>query len=86
MNIRFVSSLTPEDEEKIAPVLLKAVGAILDSLPLAYTLRIETAASGVYQHAHTGVASEEGSGRFDNAAARVASSVVAALRERAPLS
>jgi hypothetical protein len=42
MDIRFVSSLTLEDEERLAPVLLKFIGAVLDALPLAYTLQIET--------------------------------------------
>jgi hypothetical protein len=52
MNIRFVSSLTPDDEERLAPGLLSAVGMLLDQLPLAYTLRIETAGGRVFQHAH----------------------------------
>ena len=53
MDIRFVSSLTSEDENQFAPALLKAVAALLDQLPIAYTLRIETTASQVYQHTHT---------------------------------
>jgi len=40
MDIRFVSSLTSEDEKLFAPALLKAVAALLDQLPIAYTLRI----------------------------------------------
>ena len=43
MNIRFTSSLTPEDESIIAPALIKAVGGILDLLPIAYVIRIDTA-------------------------------------------
>ena len=50
MEIRFVSSLTAEDENLFAPGLLKAVGAILDQLPIAYTIRIETTGSQVFQH------------------------------------
>ena len=42
MEIRFISSLTAEDENLFAPALLKAVGALLDQLPIAYTIRIET--------------------------------------------
>ncbi len=53
MEIRFVSSLTPEDENLFAPALLKAVGALLDQLPIAYTVRIETTGSQVFQHTHT---------------------------------
>jgi hypothetical protein len=50
MEIRFISSLTSEDEDLFAPALLKAVGALLDELPITYTLRIETTASHVFQH------------------------------------
>ena len=52
MDIRFVSSLTSEDEKLFAPALLKAVAALLDQLPIAYTLRIETTGSDVFQHTH----------------------------------
>lgn len=52
MEIRFISSLTPEDENAFAPALLKAVGAVLDQFPLAYTIRIETTGAQVYQHTH----------------------------------
>lgn len=53
MDIRFVSSLTAEDENLFAPALLKAVGALLDSLPIAYTVRIETTGAQVFQHSHS---------------------------------
>jgi hypothetical protein len=52
MDIRFVSSLTSEDERLFAPALLKAVAAILDQLPIAYTVRIETTGAEVFHHAH----------------------------------
>jgi hypothetical protein len=52
MEIRFVSSLTAEDENLFAPTLLKAAGALLDQLPIAYTLRIETTGAQVFQHSH----------------------------------
>jgi hypothetical protein len=54
MDIRFVSSLTADDENLFAPALLKAVGALLDQLPIAYTVRIETTGAQVFQHAHAG--------------------------------
>jgi hypothetical protein len=54
MEIRFVSSLTAEDENLFAPGLLKAIGAILDQLPIAYTVRIETTGSQVFQHTNAG--------------------------------
>ena len=54
MDIRFVSSLTAEDENFFAPALLKAISAVLDQLPIAYTLRIETTGAEVFQHTHAG--------------------------------
>jgi hypothetical protein len=53
MEIRFISSLTAEDENMFAPALLKAVGALLDQLPIAYTMRIETTGAQVFQHSHS---------------------------------
>ena len=52
MEIRFISSLTAEDEEAFAPAVLEAVSALLDRLPIAYTLRIETSGAQVFQHTH----------------------------------
>ena len=50
MNIRFTSTLTPEDENKVAPALLRAFAGILDLIPIAYVLRIDTSDSQVYMH------------------------------------
>lgn len=50
MNIRFTSTLTPEDENAVAPALLRAVSSILDLMPIAYVIRIDTTDSQVYQH------------------------------------
>ena len=55
MEIRFISSLTPEDENVFAPAVMKAVVTLLDHLPIAYTLRIETAGTQVYQHSHPSI-------------------------------
>jgi hypothetical protein len=52
MNIRFISTLTADDENRLAPGLLKAIGALLDQLPIAYTVRIETTGAQVFQHSH----------------------------------
>lgn len=52
MNIRFVSTLTPEDEDRLAPGLIETIGRLLDAVPIAYTLRLETASGKVYQRAH----------------------------------
>ena len=52
MEIRFISSLTADDEDGFAPAILTAVTAILDQMPIAYTIRIETTAAKVYQYTH----------------------------------
>lgn len=56
MEIRFVSSLAPEDEDVAAAAMLPALAALLDRLPIAYTLRIETTGAQVFQHSHPGSA------------------------------
>ncbi|HKV98473.1 MAG TPA: hypothetical protein VJN96_01555 [Vicinamibacterales bacterium] len=50
MNIRFTSTLTPEDENTVAPALLRALSSILDLIPIAYVIRIDTSDAHVYQH------------------------------------
>jgi hypothetical protein len=55
MEIRFISTLTPEDEENMAPVLLRAATSLLDQTGIAYTLRIETTSDKVFQHNHPAV-------------------------------
>jgi hypothetical protein len=72
MEIRFISSLTAEDEDLFAPALLKAFGAVLDTLPIVYTIRIETTGAQVYQHSHAALQGggnllESASGRFASA-------------------
>ncbi|HEX7780736.1 MAG TPA: hypothetical protein VF424_15910, partial [Vicinamibacterales bacterium] len=50
MDIRFTSTLTSEDENIVAPAILTALASILDLLPIAYMIRIDTVDSHVYQH------------------------------------
>jgi hypothetical protein len=52
MDIRFVSTLTAEDENTFAPALLRAIASLLDQMPIAYTVRIETTGAQVLQHSH----------------------------------
>ena len=72
MDIRFVSSLTIDDENRFAPALLQAIAALLRTSPLAYTIRIETTGGEVFEHqqapslpADTAVAAEFAAGRYD---------------------
>jgi hypothetical protein len=53
MNIRFVSSLTPEDEIRLAEGLLRALASLLDQFPIAYTLKIEAGDTRVLRHSHS---------------------------------
>jgi hypothetical protein len=50
VNIRFTSSLTPEDENLMAQSVMKALTSILDVLPIAYSVRIDTSDLHVYSH------------------------------------
>jgi hypothetical protein len=53
MEIHLVSSLTPDDESRLAPAVLTAIGRILDRLPVTYSVRIETAGGNAIHHHHT---------------------------------
>lgn len=53
MDIRFISSLTTEDEIRLAQGLLAALTSLLDRAPIAYTLRIEAGGSRVFHHGHS---------------------------------
>lgn len=68
MEIRFISTLTPEDEESFAPALLRAASALLDQTGIAYTLRIETTSERVFQHNHPAVAETSPPRRFIDSA------------------
>jgi hypothetical protein len=50
MNIRFVSSLTAEDESRLAAAILGMVRGLLDHFELSYTIRIETADGRLLHH------------------------------------
>ena len=53
MNIRFVSTLTTDDEIRLAEGLLTAFASLLDKFPIAYSLKIEAGDSYVFQHDHS---------------------------------
>ena len=53
MDIHFISSLTPDDEDSLAPALLAAIKPMLELMPIAYTVRIRTSSNTVYQHTRT---------------------------------
>jgi len=49
VNIRFISSMTNDDENRFAGVLLNAMDELLRQLPIVYHVRIDTSAGGVLQ-------------------------------------
>ena len=49
MDIHVVSTLTSEDEDRVADALVTALAELLDGLPIAYALRIETSGTKVVQ-------------------------------------
>lgn len=57
MNIRFTSSLTPDDENRLAPIIIQAIAAVLKLMPIAFVIRIDTSDSKVYQASGSGTAS-----------------------------
>ena len=59
MDIHFISSLTPDDEDRLAPAILEAIKPMLELMPIAYTIRIRTANNTVYQHTRTELADVE---------------------------
>ena len=50
MIVRFVSSLSHKEKTLFARAILTAVTSLLDFLPIAYSIRIETSTSAVYEH------------------------------------
>jgi len=59
MEIHLVSSMTPEDENRLAPSVLAAIEELLKRLPVSYSLRIETVVGQAIHHNHTAEISEE---------------------------
>jgi hypothetical protein len=52
MHITFTSTLTSEDENELAKLLIPALKTILDLFPVAYRIRIDTSDGQSYQSTH----------------------------------
>ena len=52
MEIRVISTLTADDEARIAAAICAAAGQLLDQFSIMYTIRIETTDGQVF-HRHT---------------------------------
>jgi len=53
MDIHFISTLTPDDEDRYGPAIVATIKAMLETLPISYTLRIETTNGRVFRHARS---------------------------------
>ncbi len=53
MEIHLVSSLTSDDESRLAPEMLAAIGRVLERLPVTYSVRIETVVGNAIHQHHT---------------------------------
>ncbi|HEX5069588.1 MAG TPA: hypothetical protein VFV78_05165 [Vicinamibacterales bacterium] len=56
MRIEITSTLTQDDENRMAAAVLKALSGLLDMLPIAYMVRVETTDEHVLQHMNAQVA------------------------------
>jgi hypothetical protein len=50
MQIRFISTLTAEDEDRLAEMIVDTAKALLAHSPLGYMLRIETTDAKLFEH------------------------------------
>jgi hypothetical protein len=53
VRIEITSTLTQDDENRMAAAVLKALSGLLDMLPIAYMVRVETTDEHVLQHMST---------------------------------
>jgi hypothetical protein len=59
VHIEVTSTLTQEDENRMAPAVLKLLSGILEMLPVAYMVRIETTDQQVLEQGNPRVSSWE---------------------------
>lgn len=52
MDIRLISTLTAEDEARLAAAICAAAGQLLDQFSIIYTIRIETTDGQLFQRHH----------------------------------
>jgi len=59
VNIRFISTLTAEDENHLAPGILKVVSAMAEMFPIRFAVKLDTVDGQTY-HAATPISSRPG--------------------------
>jgi phosphate/sulfate permease len=55
MDIRLISTLTADDEARVAAAICATAGALLDHLAITYTIRVETGDGEIFQQHNTPV-------------------------------
>jgi uncharacterized protein (TIGR03790 family) len=55
VHIELTSTLTQEDENRLAPAVLRALSGLLDMLPISYLVRVETTDQSVIEHVSPGI-------------------------------
>jgi hypothetical protein len=55
VHIELTSTLTQEDENRLAAVVLRALSGMLDMLPISYLVRVETTDQNVMEHVSPGL-------------------------------
>lgn len=55
VHIELTSTLTQEDENRLAPAVLRALSGLLDMLPISYLVRVETTDQSVIEHVSAGI-------------------------------
>lgn len=59
MEIYLISSLTPDDESRLAPRVLAAIGGVLDGLAVSYSVRIRTPTGDAIHQNRTAVRTDD---------------------------
>jgi hypothetical protein len=54
MDIHFVSTLTPEDEDRLAVMIVDTAKALLANMPVSYKLQVSTTGNRVREHEQIG--------------------------------
>ncbi len=58
MDIHFISTLTPDDEDRLAVMIIEVAKGVLASLPISYKLRVETTGHRLCEHEQIGATGE----------------------------
>jgi hypothetical protein len=60
VNIRFISTLTAEDENHLAPGILKAVAALAEMFPIRFVVKLDTVDGQTYYTGNHGGGNHRG--------------------------